>query len=187
MTLWFTSDTHWGHTNILKFCNRPFEHTHAHDEALIENWNNKVKQSDQVYHLGDVALCAPRKLVDILNRLNGRISFISGNHDKTALRPQCRERFEEILEYKEITIQDQELDNKKQIIILFHYPLLTWNKKNWGSWHLHGHCHHTLPIDRKSARLDVGVDGHNFSPISYQDIKTIFSIRKLEYAEENNH
>jgi calcineurin-like phosphoesterase family protein len=53
-TIWFTSDTHFSHNNIIRYCNRPFSNVEEMDEVLINNWNNKVKQNDDVYHLGDI-------------------------------------------------------------------------------------------------------------------------------------
>lgn len=71
--IWFTADTHFGHKNILEYSARPFSTVEEMDEALISNWNNKVASDDEIYHLGDVALCSPSKLNKILDRLNGKI------------------------------------------------------------------------------------------------------------------
>ena len=77
--LWFTSDTHFNHANILKFTNRPFENVTEHDEALIKNWNDRVGVNDTVFHLGDFCFGSSQKIVEIRERLNGNIVLIRGN------------------------------------------------------------------------------------------------------------
>jgi calcineurin-like phosphoesterase family protein len=76
--VWFTSDTHFDHINILKYCNRDYKDVVHMNESLIKNWNNLVKPGDLVYHLGDVSF----KTDKFIHRLNGDIVLISGNHDK---------------------------------------------------------------------------------------------------------
>ncbi|MEJ7707010.1 MAG: hypothetical protein WKF82_06805 [Nocardioidaceae bacterium] len=56
MAVYFTSDTHFSHANIIRLCNRPFADVDEMDEAIIERWNATVTSADTVYHLGDVAL-----------------------------------------------------------------------------------------------------------------------------------
>ncbi len=84
MNHWFTADTHFGHANIIKYCNRPFGSSVEMNETMISNWNKVVQPGDIVYHLGD--FCFGRKGYEFdiyFNRLNGLIVFIKGNHDKT--------------------------------------------------------------------------------------------------------
>jgi len=78
MNIFFTSDHHFGHTNIIKFCNRPFANVDEMNEELIRRWNEKIAPGDEVYHLGDFALITPEKLNEILDRLNGTIYLIAG-------------------------------------------------------------------------------------------------------------
>lgn len=78
--IFFTSDTHFGHTNILQFCNRPFHSVQEMNEALINNWNNVVRPEDTVYHLGDFAFGGSQLWNDVLSKLNGHIYLILGNH-----------------------------------------------------------------------------------------------------------
>ena len=120
--IWFTSDTHFGHQNILKYTDRPFSSVEEMDEALIENWNNRVGDDDEIYHLGDVALCSPNKLRKVLARLKGKIYLIRGNHDKSA--SACSDRFEWIKDYYELEVADKNGYQGKQLIILFHYLFL---------------------------------------------------------------
>ncbi|WP_299896721.1 metallophosphoesterase [uncultured Aquimarina sp.] len=174
--IFFTSDHHFGHSNIIKHSNRPFQDASEMNEVLIQKWNEKVSKNDQVYHLGDVGLTNPKKLQKILDRLNGRIYLIKGNHEKSALA--CKDRFEWIKDYHELKIQDNDFQKNKQMIVLFHYALRVWNSSHWGSYHLYGHSHGNLKDDSSSLSIDVGVDCHNFYPVSYDEIKIIMKIKK---------
>ncbi len=79
--IFITSDTHFGHENIIQYCGRPFANAELMDEALIENWNKVVKPGDIVYHLGDVAMGRSDNLSTIMARLNGSKRLVVGNHD----------------------------------------------------------------------------------------------------------
>jgi len=163
MSTLFTSDTHFGHANIIKYCNRPFSSPWEMDEALVTNWNNVVTPDDVVYHLGDFAFghgVAQEYISKIAKRLNGDIHLIRGNHEK--LGQSISWRFTSINDYAEIEIE-------KQIIVLFHYGMRTWRNAMKGSWHLYGHSHGGLaPYDKS---LDIGVDCWNFTPVNFQQLK----------------
>jgi len=87
--IWFTSDTHFGHFNIIEYCHRPFKTVQYMDKMLIDNWNEKVKPGDTVYHLGDFCFKKSSEAPDgnvwdfYRKQLNGDIIFIKGNHDKS--------------------------------------------------------------------------------------------------------
>ena len=85
--LFFTSDPHYGHENILKYCHRPFSSIEEHDEELIRLWNETVPEDGIVFILGDIGFCSETYLKTILNRLNGKIYWIIGNHDWRNLTP----------------------------------------------------------------------------------------------------
>lgn len=176
MTTFFISDTHFLHSNAIKYCDRPFSSVEEMNETMILNWNSKIGSEDVVYHLGDFSINSrnheknkekEKDLKKILNRLNGRKFLIYGNHDADFL-DFYRDFFYEVLPYKEIQI-----DNK--IWSLFHYPIEDWNGK-WSDAgiHLHGHSHGKS--ENKKNRLDVGVDCHNFFPISLEEIKIKINI-----------
>ncbi len=171
--LFFTSDHHFGHKNIIKYSERPFQNVDEMDETLINRWNEKIGPNDDVYHLGDVGLCHPGRLREILDRLNGNIYLIKGNHEKSALA--CRYRFEWIRDYYELVIDDSEAPRGRQLIVLFHYAIREWNTKHWGSYQLYGHSHGSLPDDPNARAFDVGVDCHDFYPLSYQEVKEIMN------------
>ena len=155
--VWFCADTHWGHSNIITHCNRPFKTTYEMDEKLIQNWNSRVKPNDTVYHLGDFSFRNSRGCEYYLNRLNGNIHLILGNHDKKTKS----NRFLWIKDIETIKVEGQD-------IVLCHYPLEEWEGYYRGYIHLHGHCHgRRKPI---LGRLDVGVDNQNFMPISLEEV-----------------
>ena len=184
----FTADLHFGHGNIAKYCNRLFcmndyeksvmasgdsdkikelrisqNSIDKHDETLIQNFNSKVKQDDTVYILGDFAF---RDCSRYFNRLNGKKHIIFGNHDKDARRHAYL--FESAQDYKEIKIDGQD-------ITLCHYAMRVFNKSHYGTFQLYGHSHGTLPDDPHSLSFDVGVDCHDYYPISFKEVKVIMS------------
>ena len=169
--IFFTSDHHFGHKNIIKYSNRPFSSVEEMDAVMIERWNEKVKPNDKVYHLGDVALTSVNRLNDILSQLNGKIYLIKGNHEKTA--EACHGRFEWIKDYHELIVQDKAFNKGRQLVVLFHYGMRVWNASHWGTYHLYGHSHGALPDNPNSLSFDVGVDCHDFYPLSYEEVKVI--------------
>ena len=94
--VFFTSDTHFYHGNIIRFCNRPFEDVEMMNETIISNWNNTVGLDDTVFHLGDFCLGGSAEWTKILDRLNGKIYLILGNHDLKNLRQGYVDRFEHV-------------------------------------------------------------------------------------------
>ncbi len=172
----FTSDTHFGHIRILEYCKRPFANITEHDEALINNWNSIVKDGDKVYHLGDFSFSRRSKSEWILSRLNGEKFLLHGNHDKKNRWPREETGlYTDLGDYHKLTIQDKTLERGKIEIILCHYAFEVWDKRHWGSWHLFAHSHGTLPSRDDQMRLDVGVDVHGYTPISYEQVKLIMS------------
>ena len=174
---YYTSDTHFAHKNIIKYCNRPFESVEHMDQVLIDNINQKVKSNDVLYHLGDFAMLGRgpeievyNKLRDYRKRINCRnIVLIYGNHDEYIKRDgYLREFFNGCYDYLEIK------ENNKDII-LFHYAMKVWNQAHYGAWHLWGHSHYSLPDDPNALSIDVGVDNPlcNFSPFNFDEIKEI--------------
>lgn len=165
MKTYFTADTHFGHANIIKYCNRPFANAEEMDEKLILNWNTVVMPGDTVYHLGDFSL-GFKPAHDYLKRLNGNIIFCWGNHDN-ALRKHQRDGSQmrvAIADLRDVTVEGQRMT-------LCHYAMRVWNKSHHGAWHLYGHSHGTLPDDPNSLSLDVGVDCWNYTPVSMEQLK----------------
>lgn len=143
--IYYTSDLHFGHKNIIKYENRPFMNIEEMEYVLIHNWNDKVKSNeDHIYVLGDFAFKGSNLSVDKINNiveeLKGRKHLIIGNHDQFINSIHFKERlWEEVVPYKEIIDKSDKIimDNKRNIIenrniILFHYPIENWNRtKLW--------------------------------------------------------
>lgn len=139
--IYIISDNHFGHKNIIKHENRPFVDEDVMDDYMIKRWNSIVEKNDTVYHLGDMFLCKKDRAEDICSKLNGKIHLIIGNHDKTDYK--VKGRFEWVKEYYELKYFGQK-------IVLFHYPIESWNKSHHGSYHFHGHSHgHSRTIDNR--------------------------------------
>ena len=173
--VWFTSDLHFAHANIMEPCQRPWTNTDKMDEALIERFNACVSEDDSVYILGDFAWKTPRKY---LRRLNGKLFLIRGNHDFRWKRAQFS------LPGKVVWVKDSALIHIEeettdyimgnrlvdQWVYLSHYPHRVWPNKGRGTWHLYGHVHGSLDRVYYDVSMDVGVDAHNYMPVSVNTI-----------------
>jgi calcineurin-like phosphoesterase family protein len=175
MTVFFTSDTHFRHRNIIKHDGRPYSSADEMNAALIANWNSKVQSNDTVFHLGDVGVGAAKALREILDRLNGRIYLIKGNHDDSATRAVCRDRFEWIKDYYFATFRNGEIK-----IALFHYALRVWDRCHRGSWHLYGHSHGRLPPEDGRLCFDIGVNSWNYYPLSFDEVCAKMETRRIK-------
>ncbi|MGN7294450.1 metallophosphoesterase family protein [Rhizobium sp. SAFR-030] len=158
-TTYFTSDTHFDDPRVLRIDRRPFADLDLHDETLIRNWNERVKEDDEVFHLGDVMSTRRSSPETLLARLNGRKHLIVGNNDPQMV--QDWPGWASVRSYLEM-----ELDG--HFLILCHYPFRTWNRMGKGSVNLHGHSHGRLkPMPRQ---FDVGVDPQALYPVTLAEI-----------------
>ena len=173
MAIWFTSDQHFGHENIIKYCSRPFASIEEMDEYLIANWNSTVDEDDVVWHLGDLSYKASGEYVrSIIARLNGFIHMLClpWHHDKqwmSEVGDIDNLRFEKPLVAYPFS--------GTPVITMSHYPLASWEASFHGAWHLHGHSHGMYSA--KGKILDVGVDNHNYFPISLERVKELMKTR----------
>ena len=154
--IFFTSDQHFGHFNIIRLCRRPFGTVEEMDEALLSKWNAKVKADDTVYILGDLFFRAA-KVESILKALNGRKHLIVGNHDHTWMkRVAASDYFASVQTLKEV-----EIDGR--VLTLCHYPMLSYPQARRG-YMVYGHIHNNVRDDywpligRGSRRLNGGDD-----------------------------
>lgn len=176
MDVFFTSDEHLGHQNIIKFCNRPFSSLEEMFETLIERHNSKVGPNDSVYHLGDGfwrTLPEPKAL-EYVSRLNGLHYYVCGNHEELF-------NSSKLLQNKFIILQPQRIIHPegwpKRGITLNHFPLRSWEQSHRGAWHLYGHEHGTIPLTDPTLSLDVGVDVHDYYPISLDEVRKIMQTK----------
>jgi len=180
--IWFTADTHLGHGNIIEHCGRPFSNAREMDEALVENLNALVGPDDDVYHLGDFSLSNRKVVADVMRRLSGHIHVlgIPWHHDRSWLMKPGRRDLVLMSQAGTVEILPPEhvlqfhktpQGHYRRVIHLSHYPLASWDRAHYGAWHLHGHSHgaHTGP----GKLLDVGVDCHDFKPISMDEVAGI--------------
>lgn len=160
--VWTTSDTHFFHSNILKYQpQRPWADRDEMTEGLIQNWNSVVKPNDIIYHIGDFAFGGPNKIIEVLKRLNGHKHLILGNHDRVMERTEVRSMFASVNYYKRINIHGH-------VFIMFHFPIFEWDMAHHGSMHVHGHIHSNRVYGRS---MDVGIDsGNNCTPYNIDDI-----------------
>jgi len=170
-TVFFTSDLHFHHKNIVEYSGRPWT-TETQTEEIIKRWNGRVGPTDHVFHLGDFSFSSYKQIgrvTEIIRELQGVHYYISGNHcDHKMWREIGAKEFpwvEYVGPYLEARIGEN-----RQKVCMFHYPMEIWNGMHHGAWHLHGHCHGSLPAVGK--RLDVGLDNHpDFQVFSFEEIK----------------
>lgn len=176
--IFWTSDSHHFHSNILKYCNRPFGSVEEMNEALVNNWNSVVNPDDHVYHLGDFCFGNVEKWNWCLEpgRLNGHIHLILGNHDPERVFREGTliERFDSI-DYQKILIIEG------WTVIMNHFPFLSFsNNFDRRVLQLHGHIHSgpdgignvmTGGKELQWNQYDVGVDNNNYTPVSWVQVK----------------
>jgi len=186
--IWFTSDTHYHHKNIVKGTSewkdlaetgshqslRDFSTLDEHDDALVTSFNSVIKENDILYHLGDWSFGGHEQIKIFRDRLKCKnIHLIFGNHDQhiEKLGSPYKSLFSSLDYYKEISFKiDSQISGRygKTKIILSHYAHRVWNQSHHGTIHLYGHSHGTLPGIGKS--MDVGVDTNNLYPYHLDEI-----------------
>jgi len=184
--IWFASDYHFCHANVIKYDERPFADVEEMNESLIENWNHYVDDKDVVFYLGDLSFDKNGKQTqELVNRLNGKIHYILGNHDKEKDIRRLN-RFETVSDYVNLSVLDLDNPRKYQDIMMMHYPILSWDKAHHGAWHLHGHCHGSLMKDPNyewyynKKVTDVGCSMTDYTPLHYTDLKQMMATKEIE-------
>jgi calcineurin-like phosphoesterase family protein len=163
MQYWFTSDEHYGHHNIIRYCMRPFDSVDQMDEVLIEYHNSVVKRDDIVIHGGDFCLARNREIVyrKYINKLRGKHVFLKGSHDYWIPWKDSQQVWERKI--------------KGHYIVVCHYAMRVWARSHYNSFMLYGHSHGNLPPVGKQH--DIGVDNNNFYPVSFDQIIEIMKER----------
>ena len=169
MSIFFTSDQHFGHENIIHLAKRPFKTVEEMDKALIRNWNLVVQPNDTVYVLGDFMHRSRFPVSFYLDQLAGLKILIRGNHDKIS----TMEAFDRAHTYLELEEHDQRF-------VLFHYPMLSWNKRGKGAIHLYGHVHQAvLPELQDRRAYNVGVELNDYTPISLETVVQLMETKPI--------
>ena len=175
---YFTSDPHFYHENIIKYCNRPFAGVIHQNEELINNWNNKVPVDGKVVVAGDFILTGRINLViSVIKRLNGMIYWVLGNHDYQNRLDRDVFKSNVALQTDVLTLITEDPDLPIKNFFISHYPHMYWMR---GSYHLHGHVHggplttSNEKVPYHPMRYDIGVDNNNFTPVSFDELKQIF-------------
>lgn len=166
MNTWITSDLHFGHANIMKFCPETRARfkgdVNLMNELMVKEWNERVQPNDHVYILGDVAFLPAAAAVALVSRCHGAKTLVAGNHDRKLLQSEeFRALFESIHDYL-----DLRYDGHK--IVMFHYPIAEWDQVHKGSLHFHGHLHGHKSGLEAFRSLDVGMDATGQVVISMQ-------------------
>jgi len=170
--IFFTSDEHYCHSRILEYQpNRTFTSLEEMHEVFIQNNNAIVKGNDTVYHVGDFTFAhnTDKIYTEIISKLNGKHIFIFGSHDYWH-KYLCKQENQRIM-FHEV----QHIKYNKEYIVACHYPMYTWPRSHYGSWHVYGHHHGRLQSVGKS--YDVGVDNNNFCPVSFDELAAIMSTK----------
>lgn len=183
--IFFSSDQHFGHRNVLKFCHRPFADEKEMGQALIDNWNSVVTNDDIVVTMGDLFwFNDSHSIKKCINKLNGKeIYIVLGNHDKReSFHRVTDERFHILDGISHIYLRCEDENRwyyKTFEIVCSHYPLMTWAHRDKGAINLFGHIHsgprsetdydQNLPL-WTGQQLDVGVDNQEYTPVSFEDV-----------------
>lgn len=161
---YYISDLHLNHAKIIDYCGRPYKDVHEMNESIIKRINERVTSKDNLYILGDVGFGAVGDLVALLKRINGRKILVAGNHDKRYLKhPEFISVFKSVHEILEIS-------DCHRKVVLFHYPMLSWNRAYHGSIHLHGHVHNSgVPYEPKNS-YNVSIEMTDYRPMTLEEI-----------------
>lgn len=165
MTIFFTSDTHYFHNNVISFCKRPFATVEEMNQAMLDNWNRVVASEDEVWFLGDFSFGKDDVTADVLRQLHGTKHLIVGNHDRKGraerlFNKQWQEFFVDRHDYLRLKINENKF-------VLCHFPFASWER---GYINLHGHVHSPKGYLNKYLQYDVGVDANDFTPVSSEAV-----------------
>jgi len=204
--LWFTSDTHYNHSNICRATTqwkdadnvtRDFSSLERMNEEILFWINQKVAQDDILIHLGDWSFGGFNSIKQFRDRIICKnVHLVLGNHDHHIQRNKdnVQSLFSSVHEYLYLEVRRPGVTKKdatdRYAFVCMHYPIASWNNMNNGVIHLHGHVH--LPPHQRLARgkaMDVGVDGNQYEPIGLDEILSIMDkqpIAKLELPKDHH-
>lgn len=173
MRNFYIADTHFGHSNVIRFDHRPFADIYQMEDAMVMLWNAAVRKDDMVYILGDFVWGKADEWLRLVKKLNGQKTLILGNHDLSAYPPELQNQFADITPYKEIVDYDKNGDTRK--VLLSHYPQLFYKHSCSEKYFmLCGHVHNTVENSwlekwtqdlRETKRYNTGFDAVNCGQI----------------------
>ena len=191
--IYYIADTHFNDQRIMDLCKRPFKSLEEMNKTIIDNWNNRVKDDDTVYVLGDIANNEDPKSIKIFRELKGHKHLILGNHDQPLIASIRESNIFESIEYMKAI-----MDNK-EFVFLCHYPLMDWpgfnvrfnEKFDTRSSLIYGHIHNkTIKEGTEYAQIkayysdkkayNAGVDVIGFTPRTLEELKTLKEANKNE-------
>ena len=168
--IFLIGDCHFGHRNIIKYCNRPFKDVEDMNEQLIKNWNSVVGKNDIIYVVGDFALCGKQKIIEIGQRLNGRKRLILGNHDQASVNTYREAGFEFVYNHS-IVLDD--------FYIVSHIPMVGISA-NAPFANIFAHVHDDPTYKDCSCRsFCVSAERINYTPIWFEDIKALIKAQEV--------
>jgi calcineurin-like phosphoesterase family protein len=179
---WVTSDIHFGHVNIIKY--QPEQRGHFNDvfqmnEEIVRRWNSTIGTEDHTFILGDVAMGDVTKAPGYLARMNGFKTLVLGNHDRSLMKLDgIKEHFVAVHDYLCFA------PTKGTALVMMHYPISSWDGKNNGAVHLHGHLHGS-PSGLKGRVFDVGMDTNDLYPYAMDDVVSM--MKKVQLSDFDHH
>ena len=170
--VFFTADQHFGHQNIIKYCNRPFGTVSEMNQYMIDRWNRKVKKDDKVFVLGDFALAPSKDIIKWGRALNGNKTLVLGNHDRANKTVYLEAGFQEVIKYPILW---------NEFYILSHAPK---TKTDMGRlYNIFAHIHNDSRFENVTdSGICVNVERTEYAPISFKEIQE--EIETL--AQKNN-
>lgn len=167
--IFYIADCHFGHDNIIRFCDRPFKNADQMDQAMIQNWNSSVTDQDTVFILGDMFFRSKNE-EEIVSQLKGKKRLIVGNHDQDWMgKFKLDHYFESIDNFLEIKDEGRH-------ITLCHYPLLSWNHFTDG-YLIYGHIHNQTWLDfwpyilARDNMYNAGAEINDYRPVTFDQLK----------------
>ncbi len=167
--IYYTSDLHFGHENVIKFDNRPFTDADEMDRMMIELWNGRVRQEDMVYIMGDLCYRSSHPTEWYLARLKGHKFLVLGNHDLPIQEnPEALKLLDGVDKMMDVKDGDRR-------VCLCHYPMVEWNAYFRGSWHIYGHIHNRKDeafeiMKKKDHALNAGCMINNYMPSTFEEV-----------------
>ena len=183
----FTADFHLWHKKILVLADRRFSDIEAHNQIIQDNINRVVRKDDHLTILGDLAMGPATRLSQWLDGIKTKnLNLVWGNHDDTAQTLVKRQpgRFKRVGDI--LTIKAHLPGRPDPVsVVCCHYAMRVWNKSHYGTYHVYGHSHGSLPDDLKTRSMDVGVDTNNYCPWELIDI--VSRLDKRNYVPVDHH